>query len=73
MLSKALILAWTGFIAWSFLSGMEAVHEASAPDDALVAYVLIFSLIIHGFIWGAVAMPIYVISRMFQRDKARQH
>ena len=66
MIAKLIIIAWTCFIGWAFLSGLMNVVNSGASDTAL-AFALILSAPTHFAIWALVALPTYMLSRMFSR------
>lgn len=70
MISKTIIVGWTIFLLYWFFAGVTALNEGGA-SDAIAGAVIMVSMIVHFLMWCAVAIPTYVISRMFSRRPER--
>jgi hypothetical protein len=68
MISKIIIIGWTCFIGYTFVGGMFAALDVGA-SDAVFAFGMLFSAFFHLALWLLVALPTYMISRMFQRRR----
>jgi hypothetical protein len=69
MISKIIIVGWTLFIAYAFFSGMADVAETTDTESGVFATAM-FSVFFHFFAWAIVALPTYMISRMFRRQNS---
>lgn len=69
MISRFIIVGWTLFIAYSFFYGLAAVVEGGIdPESGIFAFAFSTSIIVHFVAWMIVALPTYMISRMFRRE-----
>lgn len=68
MITKAILLAWTAWILWAFLNGVnEASLEYGGRVGEIDGIALLVSAIVHFLIWLIVAVPTYMIGRLFQK------
>jgi hypothetical protein len=63
MIAKLIVVGWTLFVGYAYVSGLANVSS----DHAVSGLVFGFSTIVHLAYWSLVAIPTFVISSMFRR------
>lgn len=67
MFAKLIVIGWTLLIGYALLKGL-ADTAALNPSDTVMGLAIAFSAITHLALWLLVALPTYMISRMFRRQ-----
>ena len=72
MITRLIVIGWTIFIGWAFLSGVADVASQQPSglgaqfDTNVVGFAMMVSAITHFALWCAVCVPAYIFHRMFE-------
>jgi hypothetical protein len=69
MIARLIIIGWTIFIGYAFVSGLMEASKTAAGNEAALGFAAMVSMVLHLVAWAFVALPTYMISRMVTRRK----